>query len=619
MIKCFNYTILLFLILTSGNLKGQNGYWQQKAEYTIRITLNPDLHKMSGTQELIYTNNSPDTLHQVFYHLYYNAFQPNSEMDVRSRTIADPDPRVGSRIQDLSLKEIGEYFIKTISQNGVSIKDFTVNETILTVNLAQPLLPGKKAKINMEYECQIPVQIRRTGRYNKENVAYSMTQWYPKLVEYDKMGWSTNPYIGREFYGVWGSYDVFLTVPDSFKVAGTGVQISSISTPFVSNKSKNNFTNEKYTTYNIKADNVHDFAWAADPDYKIDKIAAAPGLDLIFAYKKDMKAVDNWKALQPIMKEAILYASQKFGQYPYKQFSFIQGGDGGMEYPMATLVMGDQSLTGLISVCVHEMMHSWYQGVLGFNESLYPWMDEGFTSYAEELVKEHLKEKKMYPGETSANPFEKDASQFIGFTKAGRAEPLSTHADHYTTNAAYGVASYVKGCLFLSQLAYVIGEDKMASSLLAFYNTWKFKHPTGQDFMNIVEKNTQMELDWYYQYMVNTNHLPDYSIDTVFATGPKTSFVLGKRGIMPMPVDLLIELKDGSKVYYNIPLELMRRGKASDRGMDKIKILPAWNWVNPYYDYTFDIPLKNIKSIKIDPTRRLLDTDTKENDWVNPD
>ncbi|MBK6372994.1 MAG: M1 family metallopeptidase [Saprospiraceae bacterium] len=616
-----NKYIVLFVFLISFNLTNyghsQPGYWQQKAEYTIRVTLDPKVHKMIGTEELIYTNNSPDTLHQVFYHLYFNAFQPNSEMDVRSRTIADPDSRVGTRISKLKPNEIGEYFIKTIQQNGKQIKSFKVNGTILTVNLVQPILPGKKVTLSMAYECQVPVQIRRTGRYNKENIAYSMAQWYPKMAEYDKFGWATDPYVGREFYGVWGTYNVFLTVPDSFKIAGTGIQVSSLSTPFVKDDAKASAAKEKYTTYNFKAENVHDFVWAADPHYKIDRITAAPGLDLVFAYKEDMKSAANWKTLQPIMKEAILFASQRFGQYPYKQYSFIQGGDGGMEYPMATLVMGDQNLTGLISVCVHEMMHSWYQGVLGFNESLYPWMDEGFTSYAEEIVKEHLKSKKMYPGETSANPFEQDASRFISFTKAGRAEPLSTHADHYTTNAAYGVASYVKGCLFLSQLGYVVGEDKLAASLLQFYNTWKFKHPVGTDLMNIIEKNTNIELGWYYQYMVNTNDLPDYSIDTVYGSGVRTSIVLGKRAQMPMPIDLCFEMKNGTKVFYTIAVDLMREPKKSDRDMPKLKALPSWNWTNPNYECTLDIPMNDIFSIKIDPTKRMLDSDATSNEWMN--
>ena len=616
--KC-NLYLLLFLLtcISSKELFGQNGYWQQKADYVIRVTLDPTTHKMQGTEELTYTNNSPDTLYKVYYHLYYNAFQPESEMDMRSRTIADPDSRVSDRIFKLTSKEIGEYFIKTINQNGLSIKDFTVNETILTVNLSQPLLPGKKTKLVMEYECQIPVQIRRTGRYNKENVAYSMAQWYPKMVEYDKMGWATNPYVGREFYGVWGSFDVFLTLPDSFKVAGTGIGQTSITTPILKDNGKAKFSKEKYTTHNLKADNVHDFVWAADPDYQIDVVKANAGLDLVFAYKDNMKSVANWKALQPIMVEAINYASKKFGTYPYKQYSFIQGGDGGMEYPMATLVMGDQQLTGLISVCVHEMMHSWYQGVLGFNESLYPWMDEGFTSYAEELVKEHLKSKKMYPGETSLNPFESDAKSFIGFTKSGRAEPLSTHADHYTTNAAYSVASYVKGCLFLSQLGYVIGEDNLAKGLLQFYDTWKFKHPVGQDIVNIMEKESGIELDWYYQYMINTNYLPEYSIDTVFGTGPKTSVVLGKNSPFPMPVDVVVYLKDGKRFFYTIPLDLMRMPKTSDRNMTEIKILPSWNWTNPYYDFILDIPVKDIRTITIDPTKRLVDSVPLNNEWMN--
>lgn len=259
----------------------------------------------------------------MFYHLYFNAFQPNSQMDVRSRTITDPDGRVMDRISQLKPHEQGEYKIRGVVQDKDKVKGVTVDGTILKVTLNKPIYPGEKTRLIMDYECQVPVQIRRTGRYNKEGVAYSMSQWYPKMAEYDRNGWATDPYVGREFYGVWGRFEVFLTVPDSFKIAGTGTPVSDTK----SRKEKASVPSE-YTMHHYVAENVHDFMWAADPHYRIDRITAAPGLDLVFAYKDNPKVAETWKALQPIMKEAINYASERFGKYPYSRFSFIQGGDG---------------------------------------------------------------------------------------------------------------------------------------------------------------------------------------------------------------------------------------------------------------------------------------------------
>lgn len=610
---------LILLLFTLYATEGQNGYWQQHVNYTIRVTLDPNDHMMHGTQQLVYTNNSPDTLHDVYYHLYYNAFQPGSSMDIRSLTIADPDSRVRDRISKLQSDEIGEYFIKSIRQDGKMVKRFIVNETIMAVTLHKPLLPGKKITLDMDYECQIPVQIRRTGRYNRENIAYSMAQWYPRLVAYDINGWATNPYIGREFYGNFGEFDVYLTVPDSFKVAATGNLISSISTQVMMRNQQGNtkFSHHQYTTYRYKAENVHDFVWAADPDYTIEEYPVSTDLKLYFVYQKNAKTQENWKTLQPIMAEAIKYASERFGPYPYSHYTFIQGGDGGMEYPMATLIMGEQSLTGLISVSIHELMHSWYQGVLGIDESLYHWMDEGFTSYAEELVKNHLRKLKMYPGEHSDNPFLPDARRLISFTASGMAEIPALHADHFKTNSAYGVASYVKGALFLSQLAYVVGEEQLQKILWQFYDLWKFKHPTPDNFMQVAEKVSGMELDWYHRYMIHTNDLPDYAIDTVFGAGSKTGVILGRRGDMPMPVDVVVETKAGVTHNYTIPLDLMRAAKKSDSKEKEFLSLPQWHWVKRFYDFTLDIPYKDIKSIQIDPMQRMLDTNISNNKWEN--
>ncbi|MDO8971549.1 MAG: hypothetical protein Q7U74_12720 [Saprospiraceae bacterium] len=177
--------------------------WQQRVDYQIQADMDVSKHQYKGTLRLSYTNNSPDTLDRAFWHLYFNAFQPNSMMDVRSRNIADADPRVGSRISKLKPEEHGWIKVKSLMHNGKSLQFETV-ETILEVALSEPILPGATTVFEMEWDAQVPIQVRRSGRDSREGIDYSMAQWYPKLCAYDEQGWHANPYLAREFYGNWG-------------------------------------------------------------------------------------------------------------------------------------------------------------------------------------------------------------------------------------------------------------------------------------------------------------------------------------------------------------------------------------------------------------------------------
>ena len=214
-------TFICFLIITVVAGQNNTSYWQQQADYTMDIDMDVKTFQYKGKQKLVYTNNSPDELTHVYYHLYFNAFQPNSQMDIRSRTIKDPDGRIQDRISKLSPNEIGYIKVKSLKQDGKPLTFKTVG-TILEVKLARPIKSGKKAVFEMIFDGQVPKQIRRSGRNSKEGVALSMTQWYPKMAEYDFEGWHTPPYIGREFHGVWGSFDVTLHIDKTYVVGGTG-------------------------------------------------------------------------------------------------------------------------------------------------------------------------------------------------------------------------------------------------------------------------------------------------------------------------------------------------------------------------------------------------------------
>lgn len=608
MTTLFKKKISLALLVCVGMLQyatAQPGYWQQKANYEIAIDFDVTKHQFSGTQKLKYTNNSPDTLTKVFYHLYLNAFQPGSQMDVRSRTLPDPDPRVTDRISKLSDDEIGYQKVTSLTQNNKPVKYHTQG-TILEVTLDQPILPGSTHVFDMKFDAQVPVQIRRTGRHSKEGIDYSMTQWYPKMSEYDKDGWHANPYIAREFHGVWGDFDVKITIDSKYVVGGTGYLQNADKVGHGYSKKKVTHKEGSKLTWHFKAPNVHDFAWAADPDYNHDIVKVDDDLELHFFYQNDSTTTATWKDLQSYAVQCFQIMNAKFGRYPYKQYSIMQGGDGGMEYPMATLITGTRNLRGLISVTVHEAVHSWFQLLLATNESKYAWMDEGFTNYAQgEVMAE------MFP---NPSPHAAAYSSYANFTQTGAEEPMTTHADHYNSNKAYGIGSYTKGSLTIPQLSYIMGKEKMEEGMKRYYHDWKFKHPTPTDFKRVMEKVSGLELDWFFEYWVETTKTIDYGIKAVNDNGGKTEVILEKVGKMPMPLDIVVTYTDGSTENFYIPLEIMR-GEKSEKLYSKVTTLPDWPWVYPQYVFEIGKSSNQIRSIRIDPTLRMADVNLSNNKY----
>lgn len=614
------FTFFCLFILTIQFVEAQPERWQQRVQYKMDIDFDVIKHQFNGIQIIKYTNNSPDTLERIFYHLYFNAFQPGSMMDVRSRTISDPDPRVDDRIFNLTAEEIGFHKISALSQDGIPLK-FEMVETILEVTLAKPLLPGKTTSLEMSFSSQVPKQIRRSGRNNDEGIDYSMAQWYPKLCEYDYQGWHANPYVGREFYGVWGDFDVTLRIDAKYMVGGTGYlqNPEQIGKGYSQNSVTPKPDKNGKLSWHFLAPNVHDFLWAADPDYTHTSFKRADGLTLHFYYQSNDKTKDNWEALPAIMDKAFDYINKNFGQYDYKQYSFIQGGDGGMEYPMATLITGERNIGSLVGVAVHELMHSWYQMMLATNESLYAWMDEGFTSYASSRVMQYLIENKiLMPGRVAANPQAGNYAGYFNLAKSGFEEPLSTHADHFQTNRAYGLAAYSKGSVFLAQLEYVLGKPIFDQALLRYFYTWKGKHPNVNDFIRVFEKSSQLELDWYKEYFYHTTFTVDYAIQNVSSKDNNTIITLERKGKVPMPVDVVITKKDGTKVGYTIPLQIMRGAKGADLPGINWIVSSDWAWTNPQYSLNLPVKIEDVLTIEIDPSERMADIERINNVWNNP-
>jgi len=601
------FLVAFVTLLFCFRLSAQPDRWQQRAKYRMDIDFDAKKNQYKGDQKLIYTNNSPDTLTKVFYHLYLNAFQPGSQMDVRSRTISDPDPRVKDRISKLSPSEIGYEKILSLKQNGKSLK-FTVVGTILEVTLAEKILPKTQHTFDLEFEAQVPLQIRRTGRDNKEGIDYSMAQWYPKMCEYDYDGWHSNPYIGREFYGIWGDFDVKITLDASYILAATGYLQNPDKIGYGYSKKEVSHKAGEKLTWHFVAPDVHDFVWAADRDFVHDVVTVDNDLDLHFFYQADsLTHPDVWKRMQPYAVRSFKLMNAKFGRYPYKQYSVIQGGDGGMEYPMATLITSTSSVSGLTGVVVHESIHSWYQGVLATNESKYSWMDEGFDTYAEEIVMSELFPTKLYVHRGSNMAYR-------NLAKSGVEEPLTTHADHFNTNRSYSIASYYKGAVFINQLGYIIGKDKLETGMKRYYNEWKFKHPNPNDFKRIMEKESGLELDWYWEDFVGTTKTIDYGIKSVVSNAGKTDIVLERAGQMPMPLDVVVTYKDGSQENFYIPLEIMR-GEKKENMYPKTTLLEDWGWAYTEYTFSIDRNLSEIQRIVIDPSQRMADINAENNTY----
>jgi hypothetical protein len=605
--------VLLCVFMGYGSAQSKRTYWQQAIKYSMDVALDVETNQVEASQSITYKNNSPDELKKIYFHLYFNAFQPGSDMDVRSRNLPDPDARVGSRIVALKPEEQGYHKMKSIRQGGTELK-YKVEGTIMEVILAKPLRAGGTLKLEMEYMSQVPIQIRRSGRDNAEGIRYSMAQWYPKVCEYDEMGWHTNPYIGREFYGVWGDFDVRITLDSAYTVAATGYLKNS--NQMGHGYGGHNQRKSRNTTWEFSVRNVHDFVWAADPDYHHDIYVGKYGLTFHMFYQGDEPYATVWKQLPVIMDEAYGYIKTHYGEYPYGHYSFIQGGDGGMEYPMATLMTGNRSLGSVVGTGLHEFLHSWYHGMLGFNESLYFWMDEGFTNYTEEVVKNHLRTIGSLPGGSDPFIFENDFKSYYVIHTRGIEEPLVTHADHFEYNQAYNFAAYTKGGLFLHQLEYIIGRAPFGKGLLDFYDRWKFKHPDPTDFIRVMEMASDMELDWYKEYFIHTLKTIDYAIDTLESKGNSTAITLRNIGRMPMPIDIMIESTDGERVSYTIPIDLMRGAKMEFDLDNRVKaVLPDWNWVQPEYKFDVPMPFNKIGRIIIDPERRFADMDRTNNTW----
>lgn len=603
--------IILFAFVISQFQAQQNAYYQQAAQYKMDIDVNAEQFTYQGTQTLKYRNNSPDELNVVYFHLYWNAFKPNSMMDQRVASQGkNGDSRLQkdgiSRLASIPKNEEGAQNIHWIKQNGKELK-FEIQETVMKVYLDKPIKAHSKTTFTMEWDAVIPQQIRRAGRNNKEGVDMTMTQWYPKIAEYDYDGWATFDYVGREFHAPFADFDVTIKINKDYVVGAGGTLLNPKEVKGYDASAQIKADQNK-ATWKWTAKNMLDFAWAADKDYSVESFDVPQGPKVYFVYLKNDKT-KAWGEAKPYVTKYFQIMNSKFGKYAYPSYAFIQGGDGGMEYGMCTMILGEaKNIEDLMGLMAHEGSHSWYQQMLATNEPVRPWMDEGFTSYAESYVMHQL----FPPKDNRPNAFVEKIDAYRKFLKKQIEEPAVWLGDHHDNGTAYSYASYVKGELYLVQLGYIVGEENLSKIMTEYFKEWSMKHPADRDFLHIAQKVSGMDLKWFHHYWINTTKTIDYGIKDVQYGNTSTTITLVNNSQVPMPIDFSVITADNKMVNYQIPLNMTHTWKTKD-AFGEFTTLKYWPWTQKEYTLTIPYNKSQLRVLGIDFSHRLADVNPEDN------
>lgn len=615
-------SLLFFPLLLSAIGVVQAHARGQRVHYRMSIDLNTEDHSYTGRQQLTYFNGSPDTIREVYYHLFYNAFKPGSRMD---RLDQGGNRNGWKRIGSLPPDQQGDVGILSLDQDGTEV-EWQMDETVLRVPLARPLLPGDSTVLRMEWRTVIPRVRRRGGWWSPEGVEYSMSQWYPKLAEYDEHGWHPDDYVDREFYGVFGTFDVEITLPATYVVGGTGRVMNpnevGCGYQFADRDTILHFpasgTGRK--TWKFRAENVHDFAWVADRQYIHEITRTSKGIPVHLLYKRDIPASGRYSGWQDAAwwtAEILDYFSERFGEYAWPVFTVAQAGDGGMEYPMLIMITGRRGRSSLFGVIAHEIGHQWYYGMMANNETQEAWLDEGLTQYLTDEADRAINgdntengytglDRVVYPWDASRW---RDIYSYYQLAVTGYDEPLDIFHDHFREDYTSSLV-YYKGEAVARQLQYMLGDSLFDAGMRRYYETWKFDHPTARDFERAMEEASGMRMDLFFNQWVNTDKTCDYAFDDVRSEQRpegdwSTTVSLSNRDEIFMPLDLVLTYEDGTAATANVPMEEWKKPGADFH-------LPPWFWGDRNYTVTFVTPKRVVRG-EIDPSGALLDLDRTNN------
>ena len=513
--------LVLALLSVSFNLKAQKDYWQQYLHYTIDVQLNDKEKLLTGNETIVYKNNSPEQLNFIWFHIYPNAYK-NESTALYQQLAKDPSRKEkllndkGGYITDLAFSVDG-FAAKTESHVNPQYID------VIKLILPKPINPGDSALISTPFKVQLPSYFSRSGFADNE---FMICQWYPKPAVFDKDGWHEMPYLDMgEFYSEYASYKINITLPSTYVVSATGVlQTGDEATAYktLGAYNKNSSKPRLYTpisaepvkTLSYYADSVPDFAWFADKGFVInyDTLLLPSGkvVDAYTFYHNNKNT--PWKNSINYVKDAVHHYSNWIGEYAYPTVQAVEGpknnSSGGMEYPMVTLITSpDAKPQTLDFVIAHEVGHNWFMSMLGSNERIHPWMDEGLNSYFEyryaaEKYRSHSIFGDKLPEEVKK--FSEEDFQFAIY-KALQQIPiesaLETPSADYTSSEAYGLTSYVKGAIWMYLLEQTIGRGKVELGFQNYFRMWKFKHPKPSDMQAAFEQAINARLTQFFSLL----------------------------------------------------------------------------------------------------------------------
>jgi len=611
------------------------GYWQQDVHYTIKATLDDKTDIISGSEQLVYWNNSPDTLTFVYFHLYQNAFQPQSYTDDLHRNNNFPIKYGQYELAGLGTK------ISKVQVEGQDVQP-EYDNTIMKVKLLRPLLPGASVTFNIDFETFFDPggNIRRrmkTFRSAGGNKHYDGVHWYPRLCVYDrKFGWETDQHLTREFYGDFGQYDVELTLPNHYITEATGVlqneneiypgdlrQRLDISN-FIKKAPGSPALTPVITpdgtmkTWKYRAINVHDFAFTTDPTYRIGE-TSWNGVRVVAVVQEPN--APRWINAASFTARVIECYSRDFGMYEYPKIVVADARDG-MEYPMLTLDGGGEP--EYYDLLAHEVGHNWFQGMLGTNETYRAFMDEGFTqfltawSYRKLLGEYRVRYK--YASDYAERFREPDLVKnseaydaYIFPAAKGDETVISTHSDGFGGALRHGGGYsqvYMKTAVMLYNLQYVLGDSLFLQGMKHYVQQWKIAHPYPEDFRNAFIQSTHVDLNWFFDQWLETSKTIDYGITRLRKGDANDEYLVTFRrfGRMQMPLDFSVYAKDGKKYDYYIPNTWFEKET-------RATVLPRWiGWDNVRKTYEARITVPGgIENIVIDTTQRLADVNMLNN------
>jgi len=584
-------------------------YWQQRADYRIAATLDTATHVLRGRETVHYVNHSPDALPYLWLYVEQNICLRSSI----TNTLNQPPLAFADISFDFSCGANGftdGLVIESATIAGADMKR-TVYGTTMRVDLPRTLASG--ASIDLDFTFHFTVPEQGVGRMGRDGPLYEIAQWYPRMAVYDDIrGWNHEPYIGAgEFYLDYGDYDVTLTVPASYIVASTGTLVNaeqvlttaqrarlasarhadaavSIITPAeAGNPARTRPGNHPYT-WHFTATNVRDVAWAAAPNW----IWEASNYDGILIQTLYRPSANQWAGGEAhrMARGAIRYFSEQWYRYPWPHATTVEGPVGGMEYPMLTFVPNGSSRETTHWELAHEFGHEWFPMIVGSNERLYPWMDEGFNTFIDLHNAALYFAGTKYGDTIEANPLHLAASH----TTPGEEQPLITNPTQVRDLMWVG---YQKPALMLQTLRFeVMGKDRFDAAFRDYIRTWAFKHPAPADFFRLMRDASGMELDWFWRDWVYTTTRLDQAVDSVSTDSSGHAVVhLSNRGTMTLPAELRLEYEDGTNEVVRLPVEM-------------------WN-LGSHFAYHVGTS-KRVRRVEVDPRRVLPDLQRANNSWA---